>query len=207
VEKIINVPLEFQAVNIQEGISVLMMEKARELERTKERMQSLINEYSAAKGVLPEKEHRFLLIPPKKMVKETREQMLKNAKENIRLITTSRRFSQGLAQYLENYEEILRRNVYAKVIVIIGDEAQNSDFKKLKNLEQYPNFSLRLISEAKSNMLIIDNTEASVTLQPKADLGTSPVIWTDHPEFLAIYREYFEHTWEKAQQPPGLKNS
>ena len=199
VDKILRTPLEFQAVSIQDGISILMMQKAIEFQQTKERVQSLVDEYSTPTLATPEKDYNFLLIPPRKRVKETREKMLQNAKETIQLITTNRRFIQGVEHFFETYENTLKRNVEAQIIVQESEEKKNI-VKKIEILSQYPNFRLRFILESKANLLIVDGKEAIVTLYPQMELGASAVLWTDNSEFLRIYLDYFNNAWTVAKE-------
>jgi len=198
VEKIISVPTEFQAVPIQDGISVLMLEKARDFEQTKERIHSLIDEYSVTKGTIAQKEYKFLMIPPKKLANEARERMFENSKEKIQLISTNRRFNQGISHFFEIWERTLKRNVCVQVI-IVGDETKFSRSTKLRLLQQYSNFAVKFTAKLSPGLLIVDESEAIVTLHPKVDLGSSPVLWTNHPEFLSIYFDYFANLWEKSK--------
>ncbi len=197
VEKILARPTEYRAVKIQEAISTLVLEKTKELERTKERIQSLIDEYSPTAGTLTQNEYKFLLIPPKTLVHETREKMLEKAKTNVQLITTKKRFLQGVSHFFEAYQSLLKRNVETQIIVNTAGETNNLQSSKLQLLKKYPNFSLRTITQSKANILILDKSEAIITLHPKLDLGASPVLWTNHPEFLMIFQDYFQDLWKK----------
>lgn len=198
VERIISTPTEFKAVAIQEVISILLLEKNRKLEQTKERIQSIIEGYSSLEGATtPHKEFRFSMIPPKRLVNETRERMLENAKKSIQLITTNKRFIQGISHFFEIYERSLQRNVKTQIIVNTGEDTNSIRSNKLELLERYPNFKLKTIPQTKANILIIDKTEAIITLCPKADLGASPVLWTNHPEFLEVLQDYFQSLWKK----------
>lgn len=195
VEKIFSTPLEFQGVTIQDGISILMNQKAIEFQETEKRIQSLLTEYSAAKQrTLSETEYKFFLIPPKKTLKETREKMLESAKESIKLITTSKRFSQGIVHFSETYKKALQRNVNTQIIVEEPEKTETV-IKSIKVLGQYPNCKIRFIPTSKANLLIIDKNEAIVTLFPERDLGASPVLWTNHPGFLDICQGYFDSLW------------
>lgn len=197
VEKIIATPTEFRAIKVQEAISILVLKKTKELEQTKERIQSLIDKYSPIAGTTPQNEYKFLLIPPKTLVNETREKILEKAKTNVQLITTKKRFLQGISHFFEAYESLLKRNVETQIIVNIAGEPNSFETNKLQLLKKYPNFSLRIIRQSKANILIIDKSEAIITLHPKVDLGASPVLWTNHPEFLAIFQDYFQDLWKK----------
>lgn len=196
IEKFISSPTEFQAINIQEAISILMMEKAREIERTKVRVQSLIKEYSVKKCSRVIKEYKFHLVPNKKLVYETRERMFENAKSFVQLTSTNRRFSQGITHFFDVWERTVQRNVAVEVI-IVGDKSRFQCTDKLRMLEAYSNFSVKFTSQRLAGLLIVDKQEAIVTLEPKVDLGLSPVLWTNHPEFLFIYQDYFSNAWAK----------
>lgn len=201
VEKIISNPTEFQAVPIQVCISILMVKKTSEMEQIKQRVQSLIVDFSSARKESSRtiRDYRFLLIPPKKLANETRERMVKNSKKKIDLITTSKRFNQGISHFLEYYVDRLKKNVETKILVMGTEETVISKIKEIKKLEVFPNFSLRFISENKTSLLIVDGKEAIVTLSPQSDLGASPVFWTDHPEMIALYRAYFDALWFKKE--------
>jgi sugar-specific transcriptional regulator TrmB len=198
VDKIIATPTEFKAIKIQEAISILVLEKSKKLEQTKERIQSLIDEYSPIAGITPQKEYKFLLVPPKTLVNETREKMLEKAKTKVQLITTKKRFLQGISHFFEAYELLLQRNIETQIIVSTDGETESLENSKLKLLKKYPNFSLITISRSKANILIVDRSEAIITLHPKVDLGASPVLWTNHPEFLTIFQDYFQNLWKKS---------
>lgn len=201
IEKTISVPTEFQAIPIRDGISVLMIKKSRELEQTKERIQSLIDEYTIVKGSIPQKEYKFLMIPPKTLSHEARERMFQNSKETLQLISTNRRFNQGISHFFDDWEKTLKRNVCVQVI-IVGDEARFKGSTILRQLQQYPNFAAKFTYKPCTGLLIVDKSEAIVTLDPKGDLGSSPVLWTNHPEVLSIYTDYFINLWQKAKMHP-----
>jgi sugar-specific transcriptional regulator TrmB len=197
IEKSIATPTEFRAIKVEEAISILLLEKTKKLEQTKDRIQSLIDKYSPITEITPQNEYKFLLIPPKTLVNETREKMLEKAKTNVQLITTKKRFLQGISHFFEAYESLLKRNVKTQIIVNTAGESNSLETDKLQPLKKSPNFSLRIISQSKTNILIVDKSEAIITLHPEVDLGASPALWTNHPEFLAVFQDYFEGLWKK----------
>ncbi len=206
VEKIISNPTEFQAVPIQVCISILMTKKTQEMEQVKHRIQSLIVDFSSVntESTRGKRDYRFLLIPPKKLANETRERMVSKSKKKIDLITSSKRFSQGVSHFFEAYIRSLKRNVISRVLVIGKEETELSYTKKVKKFEKFSNFSIRFISEHKTNILIVDDKEAIITLVPDSDLGSSPVFWTDHPELIALYSAYFDTVWSKKKNANNI---
>jgi hypothetical protein len=98
---------------------------------------------------------------------------------------------------LESYESLLKKNIETQVIVSTAGETNSLETDKLQLIKKYPNFSLRITCQSKTNILIVDKSEAIITLQPEVDLGASPVLWTNHPEFLAIFQDYFQDLWKK----------
>jgi sugar-specific transcriptional regulator TrmB len=196
IEKIIGNPTQFEAISIQDGTTVLLNQKMSKLEKTRVKVQNLVNEYCAVKQGSPTPEYKFLLIPPKKLVNETRERMFKDAKKTVHLISTNRRMSQGITYFFDIWEQMLKRHLSVRV-VIVGEESRFSGRDKLEILKHFSNFSCIFTSEPAAGLLVVDGEEAIVTLSPNVELGASPVLWTNHPEVVAIYKVYFETIWDK----------
>jgi sugar-specific transcriptional regulator TrmB len=209
VEKIICNPTEFQAVPIQTGISILLTKKTNELEQVKQRGKNLIEDLSSINvaSSSDKKDYSFLLIPPKKLANETRERMVENSKEKIELITSSKRFSQGISHFLDSYIDRLKKNVEARILVIGTEDTMICNKNKIKKLEAFSNFSLRFTPEKKTSLLIVDDKETIITLSPQLDLGASPVFWTDHPELIALCRSYFEINWFEKKKRRKLRSN
>jgi sugar-specific transcriptional regulator TrmB len=201
VEKTIDTPTRFQAVTIQEVISMLSLKKDKQFEQTQQRLKQLLIDCSVDKNTANQAEYKIQLIPPKKPSISQRERMLQNAKETVQIISNARRFSQGVTSSFDLFEKILKNNIKVVVIVSIGEEAKNIT-EKLKRLEVYSNFSIRFATESKASLLVVDKSEALLTLYPQADLGRSPLLWTNQPELLAIYQDYFEAVWNRSQVIP-----
>ena len=107
VEKSIATPTEFRAIKVQEAISILVLERTKKLEQTKERIQSLIDSYSPIAEITPQNEYKFLLIPPKSLVNETREKMFEKAKKKRAVNHNKKEVSSGNFQFLGSIREFI----------------------------------------------------------------------------------------------------
>jgi hypothetical protein len=56
-----------------------------------------------------------------------------------------------------------------------------------------------LSSSISVNAAIFDGKEASFCFYPSKPLTESPIIWTNHPSFLAMFQSHFENIWKSAQ--------
>jgi hypothetical protein len=106
--------------------------------------------------------------------------------------------SQGITHFFDVWEQTLKRDIVVQVVVV-GEESKFGSPAKLKLLKQYPNFSCKFTSKPAAGLLVVDGKEAIVTLDPLMELGASPVLWTNHPEMLTIYNDYFETLWSKTR--------
>jgi len=200
IEKTISNPMEFQSVGIQDCVSILMLEKTRQFEKVQLRLEKLFYQYRNNKTSSSKGEFKFQLIPGKKLANAQREKMLEDAKESVQLITNTRRFSQGMDYFFNLTELNLKERIEVKIIVTAGEEEKDVT-AKLQRLESYPSFFIKFITDSKANLLIVDKKEALLTLYPKADL-MSPLLWTNHPELLGVYQDYFNCIWNVAQTIP-----
>ena len=205
VEKIIASPTEFQAVPIRDGTEILLRQKIMKLKEVEEEMGCLAKEYSSkSQSVIYDKEYSFRLIPANMMTIERSEEMLERAERNINIITNSKRFRQGIEISSERYKKTLKKNTQIRIIVQ-GIDNLESISKSFEMLSKYSNCELKINPCPKTNLLIIDNKQAVVTLYPEME-GESPVLWTNHPGFLEIYQDYFNCAWSNAKTASKQNN-
>ena len=201
VEKMISSPAEFRAVPIQAGLSILMVNRARENKETEEKTKELLKKFaSLQKDELTQDKDEFLLIPGRTMFFEKRKRALENISQSLSIITTEKRFAQAMQHLSESYQKALKRGV--KIRVIAEKSADEEPFlKTVKEFIVNPNFSLKYSDKAlKANIVIFDDSEAIVLVYPTLDLAESPALWTNHSGLIAMYQDHFETVWNSAQE-------
>jgi sugar-specific transcriptional regulator TrmB len=199
VEKVITSPHEFKPVPLQAGLSILLMNKAKEYRETEEKTKKLLEKFaSAQEETFEEGENEFLLIPGKTMFFEKLEKILEKTKQSFCVITTEKRFAQAMQYLFDDYKEALKKGV--KIRIIAEKPEENESFlKTAQSLMLNPNFSLKYVTTPiKASVLIFDDKEAIVLVYPTLDLTKSPALWTNHPGLIAMYQDHFETIWNSA---------
>jgi sugar-specific transcriptional regulator TrmB len=200
VEKIIALPCEFEAVPMQDGLSILLAQKAKEYSEAEKKTKVLLQKFEPNDGKNPEDEEcRFIIVPGKeRLVKRIRDEH-DNSIQSIDLVTTGSRFLQSIQYCFENYEKALERGVKYRV-VLEKPEDEKAFLKNIEALLAKPNFQLRFINHYPTAYVVIfDKKEAFVAVYPLKSLIESPRLWTNNPSFLAIYQNYFKAVWNSAR--------
>ena len=111
------------------------------------------------------------------------------------VLSTPQRWMQILNECLYDYENAVARGVKYR-IVLDSCKIELSHQKNIQALISRPNFNLRLSSSSLCvNAGIFDGKEATFCFYPSKPLPESPIIWTNHPSFLAMFQSYFENIW------------
>jgi sugar-specific transcriptional regulator TrmB len=197
VEKIIAKPYLFEAIPLQDGLSILLTRKAEDYNEAREKTKSLLQKFeSKAENV--SQEYALTLIPKGEAVIKRIGNMLRNAQTSVDLVTTMVRFMQANHQYFAFHKEGAERGV--KFRVITEKPKDDKAFsKEMQELWFMPCVKIRYICQLpKANVAIFDGKEAMVTVYPATGLTESPCIWTNHSSLLAIYQDHFETVWRRA---------
>ena len=199
VEKIIAIPSEFEAVSMHDGLSILLMQKAKSFRETQKETKKLLRKFKHnEEKTEQEQESQFILIPKKQVLIKRIRNELESAQFSIDLIANAKIFLQANQYCFKAYAKALERD--AKIRAIIEKPTDKEDFPKtVQALLEKPNFKMRYIRAApKANVVIFDKKEALVTVYPAASLTESPALWTNNPSFIAMYQEYFKNNWYSA---------
>jgi sugar-specific transcriptional regulator TrmB len=199
VEKVIATPCEFRPIPIQNGLSILLMQKAKEYRETEKTIGNLLQKFKHSEEKTPrEEEPKFILIPKgEALIKRIRDE-LENAQLSVEFITTAKRFLQAFDNYFKVCKKALDNGVKFRVIIEKPEDYWTFP-KTLQTLLAKPNFKLRYICTLpKANVKIFDNKEVFITVYPAVNLTESPVILTNHFCLIAICQDYFETIWNQA---------
>ena len=202
VEKEITQPYTFRAIPIQAGLKLLLKQKIDEDEEIrKETVIFLRKATKEGEKSSHEQNYKLVMIERKERIIQRVKQLHDNAKLCVDLLTTLQRLLQFLHETYCNMEEALLRGVQYRVVL---DSFYNKTGLQtnLRALLSKPNFSLRLSNSALSvNAIVFDAKEACFCFYPSQPVQNSPIIWTNHPSFLAMYQNYFETVWQSAKTP------
>lgn len=165
-------------------------------------MRRLIHETTEFLRGLPEKkehpieaeDYKIVMIDGKERIIQQIKTQISLSQSSIRILTTLQRWQPTVHACFKNYTKALDRGVEIRVL------AQKEDSEVSKRVEQLlsssSNFNLKLSSEYNCcNFGIFDNQETIINYFPSKIIEESPVIWTNHPSFLAMCRGEFESAW------------
>jgi len=199
VEKEISQPFTFIATPIQHGLQMLIDQKFEECKKIRKETEKFLKKTKSNQDTsFGDQEFKLLMIDRKERIIQRMRQQHDNAKLNVDVLSTPQRWLQILHDCMQNYEKNLSRGVKYRVVL----DNCNLDLDRQKNIQALlskPTFNLRLSCPLSVNAAIFDGKEATFSFYPSKPLTESPVIWTNHPSFLAMFQSYFENIWKTAE--------
>lgn len=194
--KEIGQPNSFNPTPIHSAMQNLMLQRKEDLRR-------LIHETNEFLGSLPEKkehpveaeDYKIVMIDGKQRIIQQIKTQIDQSQSSIKMLTTLQRWQPIVASCCANYEKALDRGVEIRVL---AQKADNEVSKKVEQLlSSSSNLSLKLSTVYNCcNFGIFDNQETIINYFPSRIIEESPVIWTNHPSFLAMCRDQFESAWK-----------
>jgi hypothetical protein len=94
----------------------------------------------------------------------------------------------------------LARKVHYRILV--GETEGKAVFPdEVKTLLSDPNLELKVArTPLINNLAIFDGEEATFNFFPSKSLKESPIIWTNHPSFVAMAQDHFSKIWKSARK-------
>jgi sugar-specific transcriptional regulator TrmB len=198
VEKIVDLPCEFEAIPIQSVLLSLLNQKAEEYAEIEKIARTLSK--NPRRGSFHVKDPVFCIIPGRERLIQKIKTLQDDARTSVDLVTTASRLMQAINHLLENYKKTLKRGVKYR-IVTDKPLRERVLLEAAGDMLANPNFQLRFIHDRpKAIMAIYDKKQAIVAVYPEANFQKSPVILTNHPSLIAMYQDHFELVWNAAQK-------
>jgi sugar-specific transcriptional regulator TrmB len=201
VEKVITTPYRFKVTPIEYGLQILMVQKVQQFkelqEKTKEFLRKIQNRPIET---MKEQEYRFIMVEGRERLLQIIKDEHDNVQQSVDILSTLTRWLQILDLCFKDYEKALARKV--KYRVVIEKPRGEINFpENARALLAEPGFELRLSrGPLVTNAAIFDQKEATFNFIPSKSLAESPIIWTDHPSFIAMCQDHFEKIWKAARE-------
>ncbi len=199
VEKMIANPIAFEALPLQEGLSLLLQRKNKENTELQARAAEILyqNENRAAKLMFQSLKPQFVLIPAKEAFFRRNRKAIKETKESIDVISSGNKANQSLFKWAEEIQEATNRGVKLRIIQEESRVSNSEAFYKVS--KKTPTIEIRYVPECSPNLTLWDKKEVFLTILPTAQLDESPVLWSNHPSLVLIMQNYFESKWATAK--------
>jgi sugar-specific transcriptional regulator TrmB len=207
VVKIVQAPVQFKALPIEDGVKVLLKKKQSEYERVKQQSDVLLGSLkkSAVLGLTAENS-QFVMIPHRETVINRLRQAINNAQNNVDVVISWSRFMHGLGNtFAEAAKDASDRKVnYRFIVEKAPSEIVNETGKQF--WKKFPSFQVRFISQHPETIFgIYDQKELFVIIDPKTDLPGSPALWTNNSSLISLVQGYFDMLWQTAKETPSIE--
>jgi sugar-specific transcriptional regulator TrmB len=201
VGKTIGVPNLFEAIPLQDGISLLLSRKEQEYQEIKKKTEQLIEQARCCiGGVIEEQEKDFHITPKKTIFIRGALIHMQNAQWGNDTISSLKRFSQAMVYSFETHKRALERGVKTRVIV---EKPENGQIlpETVQTLMGHQNFELRYTPTVPKTLgACFDKKTVGILMDPLASITESACFNTNHPSFVELFHNYFEQLWCKAEK-------
>ena len=203
VEKILQKPLKYTAIPLNEGLRILLARRTAKYRKIRAETQLLLetSEISNSSKSETVQEPHFAIIPKGELVVNRINTAIENAQFNIDLVLSWKRFACGIiTTFTENIEKAWKRNV--EVRFIVERPQKNKTAKQLiENIKKNPSVQIRFISKHPKTVFgIYDEKEMFLIVFSKTGLPGSPALWSNNQSLIALGRERFDTLWHQATQ-------
>lgn len=203
VEKMIANPIEFEALPLQDGLSLLLQRKNKENKELQARATKLLNENeNKSVQMFQNLKTQFVLIPAKEAAFRRNRKAIEETKISIDVISSWKKTNQALFAWSQEIKEATKRGVKLRIIQEKPDADRLPAFSRL--FENTPKIEIRYIPECSPDLTLWDKKEVFLTILPDAKLDQSPILWSNHPSLVLIMQDYFESKWATAKAANNL---
>jgi hypothetical protein len=201
IEKIIDTPIEFRAIEIQDAVTILMNRRIKQTDNLQKEAKKVIENFKktgANNGIDDKEKAEFILIPKKMVLRNRSIQSMNNAEKSVDIIITLRRLYQVDLSYFIPANKALERGVTIRVITEkprkkLELPINTKSTQKLK--EQYYRIYRYTKQPITNEGYIFDRKEVYILITPHLRLEESPALWSNHPSLVDIAQSYFENLW------------
>jgi len=201
VEKIIKRPIEYRAIPLNEGLSLLLGIKTRKYQKVSAETRLLLQTAKMEKTQTKKRKHEspyFVLIPKGRIIDKINSSIEK-AQLSIDAVISWKRFSHGMvSSFAESIEKTREKKV--KIRFIVENPLKNQTSKQLiENFKEKNCCQVRCIPRHPETIFgIYDKKEVFIIVFSKADLFGSSALWSDSESMISLASNYFELLWQKA---------
>ncbi len=200
--KLVEAPVQFKALPIDEGVKVLLKKKQSEYEKIKHETDLLLGSFKKNQSNgFPADSSQFILVPQKEAVINRLRQAINSAQSSVDVVISWKRFMHGIGNiFAEDAKDASKRKVNYRFIV---EQAPSEKISKTGKQfwKNYPSYQVRFILQHPDTVFgIYDHKELFVIVDPQSDIPGSPALWTNNQSLLSVLQGYFDMLWQTAKE-------
>lgn len=190
IKKIITYPTKYEAIPLQDLITILIENKKKEIYETEKKAKQLkiIKDNT---GITEQKEQYIILIPRMEMVIQRLKENFNQYIKSIQVLSTIKRASVSISLLKKEYWSALERDV--KITFIVEKPSKKKPLPDdLKALSRHPNFCLKFThSPTRVPVVIVDEKIVWITSSGEDYLGAANLL-TNNDSLIELAQEYFK---------------
>lgn len=193
VEKMITNPTAFKAVDIKDGIKMLLEHKAAEYLEIEAKLEEILQKYRKTDEEITVDECQFSLIPDSVVTFRKLNEMVKHSRKSYDLIFYWPSLMHVIDEILTIFRILIKKKVAVRLIACMSNKEEVLS-ENILSLEREGSFEIRYVFlSSPTTLLLIDRKEALINTAP-VPMGT-PSLSTNNPVLVSILQDYFERTW------------
>jgi len=199
IEKMIAIPAKYQALPLQDALTILLKNKSDEYKRTEEKAGELLLRLKAKNPEGETKEYELTLGNTEKVNRYRLQRVLKNTKKSIDILDPWENFKHITGVHGDSHTQAAKRKVKYRVITDKPKKGEPVP-EIVRTMKKLGYFELRHIpTRPVTSLLITDKREVGIGTDTGKHV-TEPrnVLSTNNPCIVALIQNYFELLWLKA---------
>ncbi len=194
--KILNKPNFFEAISINDGLTVLLNRKEDDLDEMKNEAKKLISSMLFER---PAQEPQFEIIkkPAELLIRDIID-ICKNLENSIDLVLNTRTFVDTFLETFQYQRFLINRGVRYRLITENAITSLKLQ-KYSESLKKNNNFELRCVyKQPEVTFGIFDNHSVELSILPNLICKQSASLKTNHPGLIAVFQNYFDKLWHES---------
>jgi sugar-specific transcriptional regulator TrmB len=188
----------YVAIPLKEVAPILVKNKRQEISKLENEVNEIVDCAPQRAPTLEDKPE-IIVTSNKNHTLNKGQKYYENAKSQIELMHTWKRFLQLWQYYERTFEDAMARGVTIRQIVEFPKDASRArEFLKKKAFKNSL-FELRFVSKTGGNFVIVDKDMLLLsTSQEKENLGETPFLFSNYKGLLGLMQSYFLSSWKTA---------
>jgi sugar-specific transcriptional regulator TrmB len=198
-EKVLALPTRWKTIPIEDGLSILLELKKKELSELQKKATKIINfQNENNEKTELEEEQQFGIISPKEVVRRWIPRRLEDTQVSNDVITELKTFNKIMYFNGDCFRKVLNRGVKLRFIIYKSENEKLVPKIDLK-LNDMSNMKIKYLRGNPPSILVIQDNKTAILNTVSNSPNPSPSFVTSNPVLLGIFRNYFETSWKRAK--------
>ena len=199
VEKLLNKPVEFRAIPLNEGLNLLLERRNEATRELKKESLRIIKSLDPTHLEKAEEEHKLILISSKETILTETEKLLTAVQKSLYVMSPPQSLVPWVFAHQELFEEASRRRVKVRFITM---RTKHDDLPKaLEFSSKHTNYEIKLIpNKPEVSFGIYDKKSIVFELSTREGFLKSQVIVSDNPCLVELGLLAFESVWNQPER-------